>query len=43
MWPDFTADDLRDAIEEYASRKRRFGGLAKATYRTPGRVREIGS
>ena len=26
-WPDFSADHLRAAIEDYASRQRRFGGL----------------
>jgi undecaprenyl diphosphate synthase len=26
LWPNFGADDLRDALEEYARRKRRFGG-----------------
>jgi undecaprenyl diphosphate synthase len=26
LWPDFGPDDLRAAIEEYASRRRRFGG-----------------
>ena len=26
-WPDFTADDLAAAIEEFAARERRFGGL----------------
>jgi undecaprenyl diphosphate synthase len=26
LWPDFGAEDLRDALEEYARRKRRFGG-----------------
>jgi undecaprenyl diphosphate synthase len=25
LWPDFGADDLRTAVEEYAGRKRRFG------------------
>jgi undecaprenyl diphosphate synthase len=25
-WPDFGADDLRAAVQEYATRKRRFGG-----------------
>jgi undecaprenyl diphosphate synthase len=25
LWPDFGADDLRDALAEYASRQRRFG------------------
>ncbi len=27
LWPDFGADDLKEAIEEYQSRDRRFGGL----------------
>ena len=26
LWPDFGPDELRAAIEEYASRRRRFGG-----------------
>ena len=26
LWPDFDADDLRAALEEYARRRRRFGG-----------------
>jgi undecaprenyl diphosphate synthase len=26
LWPDFGAGELRAAIEEYASRRRRFGG-----------------
>lgn len=26
LWPDFGADDLRAALEDYASRRRRFGG-----------------
>ena len=26
LWPDFGADDLRAAVQEYAGRKRRFGG-----------------
>jgi undecaprenyl diphosphate synthase len=26
LWPDFGADDLRAAVEEYARRRRRFGG-----------------
>jgi undecaprenyl diphosphate synthase len=26
LWPDFGPEDLRTAIEEYASRRRRFGG-----------------
>ena len=28
FWPDFTADDLDDAISDFASRNRRFGGDA---------------
>jgi undecaprenyl diphosphate synthase len=27
MWPDFSKEDLRDAIREYNKRQRRFGGL----------------
>lgn len=27
LWPDFRADDLKEAIEEYQSRDRRFGGV----------------
>jgi undecaprenyl diphosphate synthase len=26
LWPDFGADDLRSALDEYVSRQRRFGG-----------------
>ena len=26
LWPDFTESDLRAALAEYASRRRRFGG-----------------
>ena len=26
LWPDFGPDELRASIEEYASRRRRFGG-----------------
>jgi undecaprenyl diphosphate synthase len=26
LWPDFSGDDLRAALEDYASRRRRFGG-----------------
>jgi undecaprenyl diphosphate synthase len=26
LWPDFGADDLRSALDEYAARERRFGG-----------------
>ena len=28
LWPDFTADDLADAIAQFRMRDRRFGGLA---------------
>ena len=27
-WPDFDSEALRDALEQYAVRKRRYGGLA---------------
>ena len=27
LWPDFTDDDLKKAIEDFYSRKRRFGGI----------------
>ena len=30
LWPDFTGEDLRAAIREFAGRSRRFGGLADA-------------
>jgi undecaprenyl diphosphate synthase len=26
LWPDFGSDDVREAVEEYARRRRRFGG-----------------
>jgi undecaprenyl diphosphate synthase len=26
LWPDFGEDDLREAVQEYAGRMRRFGG-----------------
>jgi undecaprenyl pyrophosphate synthase len=26
LWPDFGGDELRAALENYASRRRRFGG-----------------
>jgi undecaprenyl diphosphate synthase len=26
LWPDFGPDEFRSAIEDYASRRRRFGG-----------------
>jgi undecaprenyl diphosphate synthase len=26
LWPDFGADELRTALQEYARRRRRFGG-----------------
>ena len=28
LWPDFGADDLRAAVDEYAARQRRFGARA---------------
>ena len=30
LWPDYTAEDLADAIKEFHSRERRFGALAAA-------------
>ena len=27
MWPEFTGDDLREALQEFSSRQRRFGRL----------------
>ncbi|NLX93360.1 MAG: undecaprenyl diphosphate synthase family protein, partial [Clostridiales bacterium] len=27
LWPDFTPDDLDDAIRDFAKRNRRFGGI----------------
>jgi undecaprenyl diphosphate synthase len=27
MWPDYTADDLKAAVDEFGHRDRRFGGL----------------
>jgi undecaprenyl diphosphate synthase len=29
MWPEFTSDDLRDAVESFGRRERRFGGVGK--------------
>jgi undecaprenyl diphosphate synthase len=29
MWPEFRAQDFKEAIEEYQARERRFGGLSK--------------
>jgi undecaprenyl diphosphate synthase len=27
LWPDFRRDDLREAVEEFARRNRRYGGV----------------
>jgi undecaprenyl diphosphate synthase len=27
LWPDFSRDDLREAIEEFGRRNRRYGGV----------------
>jgi len=27
MWPDFSAEDLAEAVSEFRRRERRFGGL----------------
>lgn len=34
MWPEFGADDLAAALEEFQARERRFGGLARSGSRT---------
>jgi len=31
LWPDFTGEDLADAVASFQRRKRRFGGLAQAS------------
>ncbi len=31
LWPDFTGDDLKKAVEEFSRRKRRFGGCQAST------------
>jgi undecaprenyl diphosphate synthase len=31
LWPDFEETDLEDALADYHSRIRKFGGLARAT------------
>ena len=36
LWPDFGAEDLHAAIDEYCSRQRRFGGLGAASSRETG-------
>lgn len=36
LWPDFGPDDLRFAVEEYARRDRRFGGVPTAPTTSPG-------
>jgi len=41
LWPDFGADDLRAALDDYASRTRRFGGRPEQALSSPlgGEVR----
>ncbi len=34
MWPEFTGDDLAQAVKEFHSRSRRFGGVAAASRRS---------
>jgi undecaprenyl diphosphate synthase len=34
MWPDFSANDLAAAIEEFRGRDRRYGGIREQTLRT---------
>ena len=31
LWPDFSGDDLREAVDAFRGRDRRFGGLAKSS------------
>jgi undecaprenyl pyrophosphate synthase len=31
MWPDYDAEDLAEAIRDFRSRERRFGGVAAAS------------
>jgi undecaprenyl diphosphate synthase len=38
MWPDFDASDLRQAVNAFHSRQRRFGALPAATHAIPGVV-----
>lgn len=35
LWPDFTADDLAEALRAFAGRERRFGRLAEGSRETP--------
>jgi undecaprenyl diphosphate synthase len=35
LWPDFSADDLGQAVTWFAGRERRFGGLGPAEAQTP--------
>jgi undecaprenyl diphosphate synthase len=34
MWPDFTSEDLADAVKEFHGRSRRFGGIQAASRRS---------
>ncbi|MCA9877521.1 MAG: undecaprenyl diphosphate synthase family protein, partial [Thermomicrobiales bacterium] len=31
LWPDFGAEDLRNAVDEFGRRERRFGGVEAVT------------
>jgi undecaprenyl diphosphate synthase len=35
MWPEFAPDDLREAVESFGRRERRFGGVGKGTHADP--------
>ena len=39
LWPDFSGDDLRKALKEFAGRDRRYGGVDKDEEPTPRRTR----
>ena len=40
MWPDFSADDLSAAVEEFGRRQRRFGGLPIAVSQSAAKTRD---
>ena len=35
LWPDFSADDLASAVQQFARRERRFGGIGQSATDTP--------
>ena len=40
LWPDISREDIKSALDEYASRSRRFGGLDKDEKTTPEKKEE---